>query len=54
MLVSHGHFDHIADAVEIAKATHPTVAAMVELAGMLSSIAGNCMLFPWSPPSGFP
>jgi L-ascorbate metabolism protein UlaG (beta-lactamase superfamily) len=37
MLVSHGHFDHIADAVEIAKATKPTVAAMVELAGWLES-----------------
>ena len=37
MLVSHGHFDHIADAVEIAKATKPTVAAIVELAGWLES-----------------
>ncbi|HXX79656.1 MAG TPA: metal-dependent hydrolase [Ktedonobacteraceae bacterium] len=37
MLVSHGHFDHIADAVDIAKATKPTVAAIVELAGWLAS-----------------
>jgi L-ascorbate metabolism protein UlaG (beta-lactamase superfamily) len=37
MLVSHGHFDHIADAVEIAKAKKPTVAAIVELAGWLGS-----------------
>ncbi len=37
MLVSHGHFDHIADAVNIAKATKPTVAAIVELAGWLGS-----------------
>jgi L-ascorbate metabolism protein UlaG (beta-lactamase superfamily) len=37
MLVSHGHFDHVADAVEIAKATKPTVAAIVELAGWLES-----------------
>jgi len=37
MLVSHGHFDHIADAVDIAKATKPTVAAIVELAGWLGS-----------------
>src|SRR5215467_11851097 len=33
MLVSHGHFDHIADAVDIAKAKKPTVTAIVELAG---------------------
>src|SRR5215471_21768722 len=32
MLVSHGHFDHVADAVSIAKATNPQVAAIVELA----------------------
>jgi L-ascorbate metabolism protein UlaG (beta-lactamase superfamily) len=37
MLVSHGHFDHIADAVDIANATKPTVAAIVELAGWLES-----------------
>jgi len=37
MLVSHGHFDHIADAVDIAKATKPRVAAIVELAGWLES-----------------
>jgi L-ascorbate metabolism protein UlaG (beta-lactamase superfamily) len=37
MLISHGHFDHIADAVDIAKATKPTVAAIVELVGWLES-----------------
>jgi L-ascorbate metabolism protein UlaG (beta-lactamase superfamily) len=37
MLVTHGHFDHVADAVNIAKATKPQVAAMVELAGWLQS-----------------
>ncbi len=37
MLVTHGHFDHVADAVSIAKATKPQVAAMVELAGWLQS-----------------
>jgi L-ascorbate metabolism protein UlaG (beta-lactamase superfamily) len=37
MLVTHGHFDHIGDAVEIAKATKPTVVTIVELAGWLQS-----------------
>jgi L-ascorbate metabolism protein UlaG (beta-lactamase superfamily) len=37
MLVTHGHFDHVADAVSIAKATKPQVAAIVELAGWLHS-----------------
>ncbi len=37
MLVSHGHFDHAGDAVSIAKATKPTVVAIVELAGWLAS-----------------
>jgi len=35
MLVSHGHFDHIAVAVAIAKATNPRLAGIVELAGWL-------------------
>lgn len=35
MLVSHGHFDHIGDAVSIALATKPTCVAIVELAGWL-------------------
>jgi len=37
MLVSHGHFDHISDAVSIAKATKPQVAAIAELVGWLQS-----------------
>jgi L-ascorbate metabolism protein UlaG (beta-lactamase superfamily) len=37
MLVTHGHSDHVADAVSIAQATKPRVAAMVELAGWLKS-----------------
>jgi L-ascorbate metabolism protein UlaG (beta-lactamase superfamily) len=37
MLVSHGHSDHIGDAVNIAKATNPTCVAIVELAGWLGS-----------------
>ncbi|MDB5058863.1 MAG: beta-lactamase-like protein [Chloroflexi bacterium] len=31
MLCTHGHFDHIGDAVAIAKATRPTVVGIVEL-----------------------
>jgi L-ascorbate metabolism protein UlaG (beta-lactamase superfamily) len=37
MLVSHAHFDHAADAVNIAKATNPMVVAIVELAGWLGA-----------------
>jgi L-ascorbate metabolism protein UlaG (beta-lactamase superfamily) len=37
MLVTHGHFDHIGDAIDIAKATKPTCVAIVELAGWLES-----------------
>ncbi|HKV02270.1 MAG TPA: metal-dependent hydrolase, partial [Ktedonobacteraceae bacterium] len=37
MLVTHGHFDHMGDAVDIAKATKPTTVAIVELAGWLGS-----------------
>ena len=37
MLVTHGHFDHMGDAVDIAKATKPTTIAIVELAGWLGS-----------------
>jgi len=37
MLVSHGHFDHVADAVNIAKATKPTTVAIFELAAWLES-----------------
>jgi L-ascorbate metabolism protein UlaG (beta-lactamase superfamily) len=37
MLVSHGHFDHIADAVDIAKKHKPKVIAMPETCGWLES-----------------
>ncbi len=37
MLVTHGHMDHSGDAVSIAKATKPSVVAIVELAGWLGS-----------------
>lgn len=37
MLVTHAHFDHAGDAVEIATATKPTVVAIAELAGWLQS-----------------
>ena len=37
MLVTHGHSDHIGDAIDIAKATKPTCVAIVELAGWLAS-----------------
>ena len=35
MLITHGHFDHIGDAVELAKKHSPTVVGMVEVAGWL-------------------
>jgi L-ascorbate metabolism protein UlaG (beta-lactamase superfamily) len=37
MLISHGHLDHTADAVELAKQTKCRVAGMVELIGWLGS-----------------
>lgn len=37
MLISHGHFDHIHDAVEIAKKTRPQIVTMPELAAWLES-----------------
>ena len=37
MLATHGHFDHIGDAVNIAQATKPSVVAIVELAGWLEA-----------------
>ena len=37
MLVSHGHFDHIYDALEIGKRTTPTLVAIPETAGWLGS-----------------
>ena len=36
MLVSHGHGDHIGDAVEIAKATKPKIVTVVELGAWLT------------------
>ena len=49
MLITHGHFDHIHDAVEIAKATKPKVICVAETGGWLQKqgveadtiIAGN-------------
>jgi L-ascorbate metabolism protein UlaG (beta-lactamase superfamily) len=37
MVVTHGHFDHINDAVEIAKATRPTVIATLEIGRWLEA-----------------
>ena len=37
MLATHGHFDHIGDAISIAQATKPSVVAIVELAGWLEA-----------------
>jgi L-ascorbate metabolism protein UlaG (beta-lactamase superfamily) len=37
MLITHGHFDHIGDAVELAKSTSATVACIAETAGWLGS-----------------
>ncbi|MDQ3620610.1 MAG: metal-dependent hydrolase [Actinomycetota bacterium] len=37
MLITHAHFDHIGDAVEIAKATSPQVVAIAETATWLGS-----------------
>ena len=37
MLVTHGHFDHIGDAVEIAKKHNPMVVGIFELCGWLQS-----------------
>lgn len=37
MLITHGHFDHIADAVEIAKATKPQVVGIFETCHWLQS-----------------
>ena len=38
MLITHGHFDHIADAVTIAKEAHPsTIIGVAELCGWLGS-----------------
>jgi L-ascorbate metabolism protein UlaG (beta-lactamase superfamily) len=37
MLITHGHFDHIGDAVGLAKSTNATVACIAETAGWLGS-----------------
>jgi L-ascorbate metabolism protein UlaG (beta-lactamase superfamily) len=37
MLITHGHFDHIADAVELAKAKSPQVVSIAETSGWLGS-----------------
>jgi len=37
MLITHGHFDHIADALEIAKATKPKVVSNFEITSWLGS-----------------
>jgi L-ascorbate metabolism protein UlaG (beta-lactamase superfamily) len=37
MLITHGHFDHIADAVELAKSKSPQIACIAETAGWLGS-----------------
>src|SRR5215467_10151649 len=36
MLITHGHGDHVADAVEIAKATHPKILAPFEVGTWLT------------------
>lgn len=37
MLITHGHFDHMGDAVEVARATRPDVLCIFEIAQYLSS-----------------
>jgi L-ascorbate metabolism protein UlaG (beta-lactamase superfamily) len=37
MLITHGHFDHIADAVELAKQFKPRIVAIIETAAWLES-----------------
>ncbi|MGH2411218.1 MAG: metal-dependent hydrolase, partial [Chloroflexota bacterium] len=37
MLITHGHADHMGDAVQIANATKPDVICMVEIAGYMAS-----------------
>ncbi len=46
MLITHGHFDHIHDAVEIAKATNPKVVCIAETAAWLKSkgIPGDAVI----------
>lgn len=46
MLITHGHFDHIHDAVEIARRTKPTIVCIVETGHWLQSkgISGDSMI----------
>jgi L-ascorbate metabolism protein UlaG (beta-lactamase superfamily) len=37
MLITHGHFDHFADAVSVAQRTHPDIICIAEIAGYLES-----------------
>jgi len=46
MLITHGHFDHIHDALEIARRTNPTIVCIVETGSWLQSkgIAGDSLV----------
>ena len=46
MLITHGHGDHIQDALEIAKATNPKIVCMVEIGYWLqkNGISGNSLI----------
>lgn len=46
MLITHGHFDHIHDAVEIARRTKPTIVCIVETGAWLQSkgISGDSLI----------
>ena len=46
MLITHGHFDHIHDALEIARRTNPTIVCIVETGTWLQSkgLSGDSMI----------
>jgi len=46
MLITHAHFDHIGDALEIAKTTKPKIVTIAELGGWLASkgVAGDSII----------
>jgi len=46
MLITHGHFDHIYDALEIARRTNPTIVCIVETGNWLQSkgISGDSLI----------
>ena len=46
MLITHGHFDHIHDALEIAKATKPKIVCIAEIGNWLQSkgVAGDSVI----------